>query len=83
MTLCASFGTGTDVVADPLPPCYITFVAEEFTLTEVKVRVETNDGCVTFWYENSRAKNPTEVVCNRVTNQLMGLNIKRVEVTVP
>jgi hypothetical protein len=51
-------------------------------MTEVKVRVETNDGCVTFWYEKSRVKNPTEVVCNRVTNQLMGLNIKEVSVTV-
>ncbi len=52
------------------------------TVTEVKVRVETYDGCVTFWYEKSRVKNPTEVVCNRVTNQLMGLNIKEVSVTV-
>ena len=54
----------------------------KFTVTEVKVRVETYDGCVTFWYEKSRVKNPTEVVCNRVTNQLMGLNIKEVSVTV-
>jgi hypothetical protein len=51
-------------------------------VTEVKVRVETYDGCVTFWYEKSRVKNPTEIVCNRVTNQLMGLNIKEVSVTV-
>ena len=54
----------------------------KFTMTEVKVRVETYDGCVTFWYEKSRVKNPTEVVCNRVTEQLMGLNIKEVSVTV-
>jgi len=71
---------------DPLisATCWFTLhsLAQIPTMTEVKVRVETYDGCVTFWYEKSRVKNPTEVVCNRVTNQLMGLNIKEVSVTV-
>ncbi len=71
---------------DPLmsATCWFTLhsLTQIPTMTEVKVRVETYDGCVTFWYEKSRVKNPTEVVCNRVTNQLMGLNIKEVSVTV-
>jgi hypothetical protein len=71
---------------DPLisATCWFTLhsLTQSPTMTEVKVRVETYDGCVTFWYEKSRVKNPTEVVCNRVTNQLMGLNIKEVSVTV-
>lgn len=49
-------------------------------MKEVRVRVETNDGCTTIWYEKSKLKEPTAVICNRVTEQLMGLNIKRVEV---
>lgn len=47
-----------------------------------RISVETYDGCRTFWYEKSKAKNASEIICNRVTNQLMGLNIKRVEVEV-
>ena len=66
-----------------LPPDGLNYIRScDFTVTAVKVRVETYDGCVTFWYEKSRVKNPTEVVCNRVTKQLMGLNIKEVSVTV-
>jgi hypothetical protein len=47
----------------------------------IRVQVETNDGCRTIWYEKSKLKNPTEVICQRVNNQLAGLNIKRVEVS--
>lgn len=47
----------------------------------VRIQVETNDGCRTIWYEKSKLKNPTEVICNRVNEQLCGLNIKRVEVS--
>lgn len=47
----------------------------------IRVQVETNDGCRTIWYEKSKLKNPTESICKRVNNQLAGLNIKRVEVT--
>jgi hypothetical protein len=47
----------------------------------IRVQVETYDGCRTIWYEKSRLKNPTEVICNRVNEQLAGLNIKRVEVS--
>lgn len=45
-----------------------------------RIRVQTNDGCTTIWYEKSSAKKATEIICNRVTNQLMGLNIQQVEV---
>jgi len=46
-----------------------------------RVRVETNDGCVTIWHEKSRAKNAHLLINNRVYNQLCGLNIKEVSVT--
>ncbi len=51
-------------------------------MKDIRIRVETYDGCCTVWYERSKLKNPTEVICNRVTNQLMGLNIKEVNVSV-
>ena len=46
-----------------------------------RVRVETNDGCVTTWYEKSKAKSAHLLINNRVYNQLCGLNIKEVSVT--
>jgi hypothetical protein len=46
-----------------------------------RVRVETNDGCVTVWNETSRAKSADKLILNRVYNQLCGLNIKEIEVT--
>ena len=46
-----------------------------------RVRVETNDGCVTVWYEKSSAKSACKLINNRVYNQLCGLNIKEIEVT--
>lgn len=51
-------------------------------MKDIRIRVETNDGCCTIWYERSKLKNATSVICERVTNQLMGLNLKRVEVEV-
>jgi hypothetical protein len=46
-----------------------------------RVRVETNDGCVTIWYEKSRANRACDLINNRVYNQLCGLNIKEIQVT--
>jgi len=46
-----------------------------------RVQVETNDGCVTVWYEQSRAKTADKLILNRVYNQLCGLNIKEINVT--
>ena len=46
-----------------------------------RVRVETNDGCVTIWHEKSKAKSAHLLINNRVYNQLCGLNIKEVSVT--
>ena len=51
------------------------------TMKNYRVRVETNDGCVTIWYEKSRAKSAHTLINNRVYNQLCGLNIKEIEVT--
>ena len=47
----------------------------------VRVQVETYDGCKTIWYEKSRLKEPTKPISKRVMEQLSGLNIKRVEVS--
>jgi hypothetical protein len=46
-----------------------------------RVRVETNDGCVTIWYEKSKAQRACDLINNRVYNQLCGLNLKEVSVT--
>ena len=46
-----------------------------------RVRVETNDGCVTVWYEKSSANRACDLINNRVYNQLCGLNIKEINVT--
>jgi len=45
-----------------------------------RVMVETNDGCVTIWYEKSKAKSADKLILNRVYNQLCGLNIKEISV---
>ena len=47
----------------------------------IRIQVETYDGCQTIWYEKSRLKNATDAICKRVNEQLAGLNIKRVEVS--
>lgn len=46
-----------------------------------RVRVETNDGCVTIWYEKHAAKKACDIICKRVYEQLAGLNLKEVSVT--
>ena len=46
-----------------------------------RVRVETNDGCVTIWHEKSKAKTADKLILNRVYNQLCGLNIKEIDVS--
>ena len=45
-----------------------------------RVRVETYDGCVTVWYEKSKAQRACDLIANRVYNQLCGLNIKEINV---
>jgi len=61
---------------------YCTSVAEEFTLKDIRIEVQTYDGCITIWYERSRLKNACDSIHDRVLNQLRGLNLKRVEVSV-
>jgi hypothetical protein len=46
-----------------------------------RIQVETYNGCRTIWYEKSRLKNACEKIHDRVLDQLAGLNIKRVEVS--
>jgi len=50
-------------------------------LKTIRIQVETYDGCRTIWYEKSKLKNPTEVISKRVNEQLCGLNLKRIEVS--
>lgn len=51
------------------------------TMKDIRIQVETWDGCITIWYERSKLKNATDVICKRVHDQLAGLNLKRVEVS--
>ena len=51
-------------------------------MKDIRVFVQTNDGCITIWYERSKLKNACESIHDRVWNQLCGLNLKRVEVSV-
>jgi hypothetical protein len=46
-----------------------------------KVRVETYDGLCTIWYEKSKAKSAVDLISKRVYDQLRGLNIKQIEVS--
>ena len=50
------------------------------SMKNYRVRVETNDGCVTVWYEKSKAKTADKLILDRVYNQLCGLNIKEISV---
>jgi len=47
-----------------------------------RVQVETYDGCITVWYEQSKAKKASSIICDRVYKQLCGLNIREIDVTV-
>ena len=47
-----------------------------------RIRVETFDGLCTIWYEKSKAKKATDIICKRVYDQLCGLNIKEIDVSV-
>ena len=52
----------------------------DLIMKNYRVCVETNDGCATVWYEKSNAKKAPTIICNRVYEQLCGLNIKNIEV---
>jgi hypothetical protein len=51
-------------------------------MKDIRIQVTTNDGCTTIWYERSKAQNACEKINDRVYNQLCGLNIKEVDVSV-
>ena len=55
-------------------------IKNEATMKNYRVRVETYDGCVTIWYEKSKAKEATSLILNRVCQQLAGLNVKKIGV---
>jgi len=52
------------------------------SMKDIRIEVQTYDGCITIWYERSKLKNACDTIHNRVLNQLAGLNLKRVEVSV-
>jgi hypothetical protein len=45
-----------------------------------RIQVETYDGCVTIWYEKSKAKKAVDIILKRVYDQLCGLNIRQISV---
>lgn len=54
-------------------------------LKDIRIYVATNDGCCTIWYERAKVTNKENVcakIQERVYNQLCGLNIKEIEVSV-
>jgi hypothetical protein len=53
---------------------------ENLMTKNYRVMVETYDGCVTIWYEKSKAKSADKLILNRVYNQLCGLNVKEISV---
>ena len=59
---------------------YIKGNTDYWIMKNYRVRVETNDGCVTIWYEKSKAIRACDLISNRVYNQLCGLNIKEISV---
>ena len=79
---CASLSSGTEGVATFGNRCNDTFVAGNHPLKDIRIEVQTYDGCITIWYERSKLKNACDSIHNRVMNQLAGLNLKRVEVSV-
>jgi len=60
---------------------YCIEVVRNSSMKTIRIQVETYDGCRTIWYEKSRLKNATDAIYKRVYDQLAGLNIKRVEVS--
>ena len=64
------------------PPRGLLYIRSwDSTVKTIRIQVETYDGLSTIWYEKSRLKNPTDAICKRVNEQLCGLNIKRIEVS--
>jgi len=51
-------------------------------MKDIRIEVQTYDGCITIWYERSKLKNACDSIHNRVMNQLAGLNLKYVSVSV-
>lgn len=49
-------------------------------MKDLRIKVTTGDGLCTIWYERTKAKCST--IQERVYNQLCGLNIKEIDVSV-
>jgi len=60
----------------------ILLKSSKFQMKDIRIEVQTYDGCITIWYERSKLKNACDTIHDRVLNQLAGLNLKRVEVSV-
>ena len=66
---------------DAGPPLSFLFFINTH-MKDIRVLVSTNDGCTTIWYERSKAQDACQKIHDRVWNQLIGLNIKEVDVSV-
>ena len=54
-------------------------------MKDIRIQVSTNDGCCTIWYERVKIdgkKNVCAKIQERVYNQLCGLDIKEIDVSV-
>ena len=54
-------------------------------MKDIRIYVETADGCCTIWYERAKVSakgNVCAKIQERVYNQLCGLNIKEIDVSV-
>ena len=51
-------------------------------MKDIRIQVTTADGLTTIWYERSKLNNACDVINKRVYNQLCGLNIKEIDVSV-
>ena len=66
----------------PIVPSLVSYYihTKQIQMKTYRIRVTTNDGLMTIWYETSKAKKAPTIICERVYQQLCGLNIKDVEV---
>ena len=74
--------SGTRGVVFCLGMVYVTSVVGIHPVKDIRIYVETADGLCTIWYERSKLKNACDIISKRVYNQLCGLNIKEVNVSV-
>lgn len=51
-------------------------------MKDIRIQVTTYDGLTTIWYERTKIKNACDTIAKRVYNQLCGLNIHEINVSI-